>query len=314
MGPTIIFTIILGLALLVTIIATIVLCRKNSIKESSEVLVERPDACSVADDIDTTSKKFESDGGLSMRSFDPEGETEVLTRDMLCEGATEVLAQPSYTQTEITDSLNTQNNESTHSNFDEEVAKLAPVDVSNFGQNSTLVNQVSSTDAISIVQESSFDNSNSFCSEQDVKAYQYMNLFGYINELTQRAMYYSNTQDDFVTVNYLVDMPRLNLIKGEFELLQDRILCNGAYCTYTDDSLRVTAGTRITIMFNVNFEIPAPYSLHVIANEKNLKERSLKVLKVVEDVDPKSSLKALLLAEKDTIIYREDKFFRVRIC
>lgn len=307
MDSTTIFIIALLIAFIITIVASIKIFHSNLINSENNqeeiINFENNDTENVS-----------SNTAALNYHFDPEGETEVLVNPNLpnfeianiidnpasVSNNVEVEAGPcaknSFDNKQQTESVKED------SKFEAELLKFDSF------QDDISDNQGISTDSPKI-ETSAQEN---FIKQSFEQKQQETTFLQYVRELSSATDYYLKKQKESLIINYLRDMPSLQIVDGIFQLPLSRVLINGINSGFTNGSLHLSAGQRVVILFDINFEMPDGYAMQIKMHEVAARE-DLRLIKIIEPDDSRDSIRAIMFVKNDTVIYEKESLFDAKL-
>lgn len=134
----------------------------------------------------------------------------------------------------------------------------------------------------------------------------------YVRGLSSATDYYLKSQKESLIINYLRDLPSLQIVDGIFQLPLSRVLINGINSSFINGSLHLLAGQRVVILFDINFEMPDGYAMQIKMHEVAARE-DLRLIKIIEPDDSRDSIKAIMFVKKDTVIYERESLFDAKL-
>lgn len=307
MDSTTIFIIALLIAFIITIVASIKIFRSNLINSENNqeeiINFENNDTENVS-----------SNTAVLNYHFDPEGETEVLVNPNLpnfeianiidnpasVSNNVEVEAEPcaknSFDNKQQTEPVKED------SKFEAELLKFDSF------QDDISDNQGISADSQKI-ETSAQEN---FIKQSFEHKQQETTFLQYVRELSSATDYYLKKQKESLIINYLRDLPSLQIVDGIFQLPLSRVLINGINSGFTNGSLHLSAGQRVVILFDINFEMPDGYAMQIKMHEVAARE-DLRLIKIIEPDDSRDSIRAIMFVKNDTVIYEKESLFDAKL-
>ena len=307
MDSTTIFIIALLIAFIITIVASIKIFHSNLINSENNqeeiINFENNDTENVS-----------SNTAVLNYHFDPEGETEVLVNPNLpnfeianiidnpasVSNNVEVEAGPcaknSFDNKQQTEPVKED------SKFEAELLKFDSF------QDDISDNQGISTDSQKI-ETSAQEN---FIKQSFEQKQQETTFSQYVRELSSATDYYLKKQKESLIINYLRDLPSLQIVDGIFQLPLSRVLINGINSGFTNGSLHLSAGQRVVILFDINFEMPDGYAMQIKMHEVAARE-DLRLIKIIEPDDYRDSIRAIMFVKNNTVIYEKESLFDAKL-
>lgn len=307
MDSTTIFIIALLIAFIITIVASIKIFHSNLInsENNQEEIIN-------FENNDT--ENISSNTAVLNYHFDPEGETEVLVNPNLpnfeianiidnpasVSNNVEVEAVPcaknSFDNKQQTEPVKED------SKFEAELLKFDSF------QDDISDNQGISTDSQKI-ETSAQEN---FIKQSFEQKQQETTFSQYVRELSSATDYYLKKQKESLIINYLRDLPSLQIVDGIFQLPLSRVLINGINSGFTNGSLHLSAGQRVVILFDINFEMPDGYAMQIKMHEVAARE-DLRLIKIIEPDDYRDSIRAIMFVKNNTVIYEKESLFDAKL-
>lgn len=307
MGSTTIFIIALLIAFIITIIAFIKIFRSNLInsENNQEEIVNFEN---------NNTENVSRNTAVLNYYFDPEGETEVLVNPNLPNFE---IANTIDNPTSVSNNVEMEavpcvknsfgNKQQTEpvkedSKFEAELLKFDSF------QDDISDNQGISTDS----QKMETSAQENFIKRSSEQKQQETTFLQYVRGLSSATDYYLKSQKESLIINYLRDLPSLQIVDGIFQLPLSRVLINGIISSFTNGSLHLLAGQRVVILFDINFEMPDGYAMQIKMHEVAARE-DLRLIKIIEPDDSRDSIKAIMFVKKDTVIYERESLFDAKL-
>lgn len=307
MGSTTIFIIALLIAFIITIIAFIKIFRSNLInsENNQEEIVNFEN---------NNTENVSRNTAVLNYHFDPEGETEVLVNPNLPNFE---IANTIDNPTSVSNNVEMEavpcvknsfgNKQQTEpvkedSKFEAELLKF------DLFQDDISDNQGISTDS----QKMETSAQENFIKRSSEQKQQETTFLQYVRWLSSATDYYLKSQKESLIINYLRDLPSLQIVDGIFQLPLSRVLINGINSSFTNGSLHLLAGQRVVILFDINFEMPDGYAMQIKMHEVAARE-DLRLIKIIEPDDSRDSIKAIMFVKKDTVIYERESIFDAKL-